>query len=159
MMLQEEPIAETENPKMEGYTSLRNRLLPSILEILSFNKHHPYPQNLYEVDDVVVLDSQSETRARSIRRLALVQCHSRANFNEIKAAFLSILENMELKAEIIPTGWDCFIEGRRFTAMADGEPLCWAGEIRPEVLNAWGIEMPVAAIEFDVELLHKNVKH
>ena len=158
MMLQEEPIAETENPKMEGYTSLRNRLLPSILEILSFNKHHPYPQNLYEVDDVVVLDSRSETGARSARRLALVQCHSHANFNEIKAVFLSILENMELKAEIVPTGWDCFIEGRRFTAIADGEPLCWAGEIRPEVLNAWGIEMPVAAIEFDVELLQKIVK-
>ena len=158
MMLQEEPIAETENPKMEGYTSLRNRLLPSIIEILSFNKHHPYPQNLYEVDDVVVLDSQSETGARSVRRLALVQCHSRANFNEIKATFISILENLELKAEIVPTGWDCFIEGRRFTAIADGESLCWAGEIRPEVLKAWGLEMPVAAMEFNVELLQRAVK-
>ncbi|MES0326090.1 MAG: phenylalanine--tRNA ligase subunit beta, partial [Candidatus Bathyarchaeia archaeon] len=56
MNLPEELICVTENPKMEAYDSLRNRLLPSIMEILSFNKHHPYPQNLYEVDDIVVID-------------------------------------------------------------------------------------------------------
>jgi len=48
MSLPEEPICETENPKMEAYDSLRNRLLPGLMEVLSANKHHPYPQSLYE---------------------------------------------------------------------------------------------------------------
>ena len=52
-------------------------------------------------------------------------------------------------------GWDCFIEGRRFTATIEGKPLCWAGEVRPEVLESWEMEMPVAALEIDVELLFK----
>ena len=159
MMLPEEPIAETENPKMEGYTCLRNTLLPSIIEILSFNKHHPYPQNLYEVDDVVLLDPGTETGAKSARRLALVQCYAKANFNEIKATLISLLENLEIKTEIEPAGWDCFIEGRRFTAVIKDQLLCWAGEIRPEVLEAWGLEMPVAALELDVELLQRLVKN
>jgi phenylalanyl-tRNA synthetase beta chain len=152
-----EPIAVTSNPKMEAYDSLRNRLLPSIMEILSYNKHHPYPQNLYEIDDVVLLDPLTETGARSQRRLAVTLCHARANFSEIKALMNSILENLELEAEIEEGGWDCFIEGRRYTAKLNGEPLCWAGEIKPEVLGNWELEIPVSALEMDVDVLFKAI--
>jgi phenylalanyl-tRNA synthetase beta chain len=150
MGIPEEPIAETSNPKMEGYTSLRNRLIPSLLEVLSTNKHHPYPQNVYEVDDVVLIDPATETGARSARRLAVALCHARANFSEVKAVMDSILGNLERDYEIEAGGWDCFIEGRRLVAKAAGEPLCWAGELRPEVLESWELEMPVAALEMDV---------
>jgi phenylalanyl-tRNA synthetase beta chain len=158
MMLPEEPICETENPKMETYDSLRNRLLPSIMEILSFNKHHGYPQNLYEVDDVVVIDPSTETGARTCRRLSVVLCHARANFSEIKGLMNSVLENLEVEAEVEEGGLDCFIEGRRYTATVDGKPLCWAGEVRPESLERWDIEIPVAALEMDLDLLFSLVR-
>lgn len=148
-----EPIAVTSNPKMEAYDSLRNRLLPSIIEILSFNKHHSYPQNLYEVDDVVLLDDTTETGAKSARRLAIVLCHARANFSEIKALMNSVLENLHVDAKIQEGGWDCFIDGRKFTATVNGAPLCWAGELKPQVLTKWDIEMPVAALEMDMKVL------
>jgi len=157
MILPEEPICETENPKMEAYDSLRNRLLPSLMEILSLNKHHPYPQNLYEVDDVVLIDPTTETGARSQRRLSVVQCYAKANFSEIKAVMNSIFENLGLKADVEPGGWSCFIEGRRFVAKIGGKPICWGGEIRPEVLERWGLEMPVAALEMNVEALYRNI--
>jgi phenylalanyl-tRNA synthetase beta chain len=157
MDLPEEPICETENPKMEAYDSLRNRLLPSLMEILSFNKHHPYPQNLYEVDDIVVIDPTTDTGARSKRRLAVVQCHSKANFSDIKAVMNSILDNLEVKAEVEAGGWSCYIEGRSFVAKIGNEPLCWGGEIKPKVLENWELEMPVAALELDVDVLFKHV--
>jgi len=157
MSLPEEPICETDNPKMEAYDSLRNRLLPSLMEVLSTNKHHPYPQNLYEVDDVVVLDPSTETGARSRRRLAVALCHSSASFSEIKATMNTILENLELDAKVTEEGWECFIEGRRYTSTLGGEPLCWAGEVKPEVLENWELEMPVAALEMDVDALFKNI--
>jgi phenylalanyl-tRNA synthetase beta chain len=155
MELPEEQICETENPKMEAYDSIRNRLLPSLMEILSFNKHHAYPQNLYEVDDIVVIDPTTETGARTIRRLSIVQCHARANFSDIKALMNSILENLELEAEVKEGGWDCFIEGRCYTATLNGEVVCWAGEVKPEVLENWILEMPVAALELDIDVLFK----
>jgi len=158
MSLPEEPIAETSNPKMEGYTSLRNRLLPSILEVFTANKHHPYPQNIYEVDDVILIDPSTETGARSARRLAVALCHARANFSEVKAVMNGILENIALEAEIMEGGLDCFIEGRRYIAKVKGEPICWAGELKPEVLESWELEMPVAALEMDVERLHDLTK-
>jgi len=158
MLIPEEPIAEVENPKMEGYNVLRNRLLPGLMEVLSVNKHHPYPQSLYEVDDVVLLDEKTDIGARSARRMALVQCHAKASFSDIKATMLSILENLEVKAEIEEGDWSCFVDGRSLVAKVGGEPLCWAGEVRPECLESWGLEMPVAAMEMDVELLKKVVK-
>jgi len=158
MALPEQPIAETSNPKMEGYTSLRNRLLPSLLEVFTANKHHPYPQNIYEVDDVILIDSSTETGARRARRLAVALCHARANFSEVKAVMNGILENIDLEAEIMEGGLDCFIEGRRYIAKVKGEPICWAGELKPEVLESWGLEMPVAALEMDVERLHELTK-
>jgi len=157
MSLPEEPICETDNPKMEAYDSLRNRLLPSLMEVLSTNKHHPYPQNLYEVDDVVVLDPSTETGARSRRRLAVALCHSSASFSEIKATMNTILENLELDAKVTEEGWECFIEGRRYTATLGGEPLCWAGEVKPEVLENWELEMPVAALEMNIDNLFKKI--
>ena len=156
MDMPEELICVTENPKMEAYDSLRNKLLPSVMEILSFNKHHPYPQNLYEVDDIVIIDPTTETGARSLRRLAMVQCHARANFSDIKATMNSILENLELEATIEEGGWNCFIPGRRYIAKLGDDVLCWAGEVKPEVLGNWDIEMPVAALELDMEVLFKH---
>jgi phenylalanyl-tRNA synthetase beta chain len=158
MSIAEEPLAEVENPKMEGYNVLRNRLLPSLMEVLVTNKHHPYPQSLYEVDDVILLDEKTDIGARSTRRLAVVQCHAKASFSDIKATMNSILENLEVKVEVEAGGWDCFVDGRRLVAKVNDEPLCWAGEMKPESLEAWGLEMPVAALEMDVELLKKVVK-
>ena len=158
MMLPEEPIAETENPKMEGYTCLRNMLLPSLMKVLAANKHHPFPQNIYEVDDVVLLDESTETGASSARRLAIVLCHARANFSEVKAMMNSILENLDVEVEIEDGGIDCFIEGRRYVANVGGEPIGWAGELKPEVLVNWELEMPVAALEMDIDKLFKMVR-
>jgi phenylalanyl-tRNA synthetase beta chain len=157
MMLPEEPIAETENPKMEGYTCLRNMLLPGLIEVLAANKHHQYPQNIYEVDDVVLLDESTETGAISARRFAIALCHARANFSEIKAMMNSILENLDIEAEIEDSGIGCFIEGRRYVAYVGGDPISWAGELRPEVLINWELEMPVVALEMDVDRLFKMV--
>jgi len=154
MLLPEEPVAETENPKTEEYNVLRNRLLPSLMEVLSINKHHPYPQNLFEVDDVVLLDEREETGARTAKRLAIALCHARANFSEAKAVMNSILGNLGLdRLEVEPTDLPCFIEGRRLVAKVDGRPICWAGELRPEALERWGLEMPVAGLEMDVDAL------
>jgi len=159
MCLPEEPVAETENPKTEEYTVLRNRLLPCLMEVLSRNTHHPYPQNLFEVDDVILLDDGEPSGVRTARRLAIALCHSRANFSEVKGVMESILEGLGVEGvEIRAGGLGCFIDGRRLVAEVGGRPLCWAGEVRPEVLENWGLEMPVAALEMDVDLLFELVR-
>jgi len=130
-------------------------LIPSIIEILVNNKHHPYPQNLYEVDDVVLIDPETETGARSSRRLALVICHARANYSEVRGVYESIMENLELETIVTEGELECFIPGRQVVATIDGEPVCWLGELHPEVLENWDLQMPVATLEIDVDRLFR----
>jgi len=154
MGIPEEPLAETANPKTEEYTVLRNRLLPSLMEVLSINKHHPYPQNLFEVDNVTLLDEQEETGAKTAKHMSVAICHARANFSEAKAVMNSILGNLGMtQVGVEAAGLACFIEGRRLVAKVDGKPICWAGELKPEVLERWDLEMPVAGLEIDVDVL------
>ena len=158
MCLQEEPAAETENPKTEEYCVLRNWLIPSLMGVLQNNRHHHYPQNIYELGDIVLLDSGDETGAKTCRRLAIVLCHSRASFSEIKAMTEDILRNLGVEdCSTAERGHRAFIEGRCFEGRHGDEILCFGGEIKPEVLESWGLEMPVAALEMDVELLFKLV--
>jgi phenylalanyl-tRNA synthetase beta chain len=158
MRLQEEPAAETENPKTEEYCVLRNWLVPSLMEVLQNNRHHPYPQNLFEVGDIIRLDPTDETGARTVKSLAIVLSHSRASLSEIKAVAESILRNLGMGDYVISEGnHSSFIEGRCFEMSHGGELLCFGGEIKPEVLENWSLEMPVTALEMNVDLLLKIV--
>ena len=154
MCVPEEPVAETENPKTEEYCVLRSWLLPSLMKVLERNRHNPYPQNVFEVGDVVVLDDTTDTGARTVKKLAFVLCHSKACFSEVKAITESLLTNLGIRdATFRPGGPECFMDGRRSEVCVDNRLLGFLGEIRPEVLLNWGLEMPAAAAELDVEVL------
>ena len=43
-----------------------------------------------------------------------------------------------------------FIEGRCGRAIVKGKKVAYLGEINPEVLTRWGLEMPVAALELNL---------
>jgi len=50
-----------------------------------------------------------------------------------------------------------FIKGRAGRVVIGGKTLGGFGEIHPEVLNSWELEMPVASCELDVNLLFKSI--
>ncbi len=159
MCVPEETVAETENPKTEEYCVLRNWLLPSLMKVLERNRHNPYPQNIFEVGDIVVLDDSTDTGVRTLKRMAFVLCHSKACFSEVKAITESLLTNLGIRSvEFTPGGPECFIEGRKAEARVEGRSIGFLGELKPEVLLSWGLEMPAAAAELDVERLFELSK-
>ncbi|MDI6826544.1 MAG: phenylalanine--tRNA ligase subunit beta [Candidatus Aenigmarchaeota archaeon] len=154
MLMEEKDVIETANPKTEEYSIVRNWLLPSLMEILWRNRHREYPQNIFEVGDVTELDPYSDTGAKTVRKLGIVLCHSKANFSEIKSLVESILSNLGIEAyKIEESTLPCFIPGRCAKVVVDGKNLGRFGEIHPSVIENWELEMPVAACEFCVDLL------
>ncbi|MBS7631379.1 phenylalanine--tRNA ligase subunit beta [Candidatus Bathyarchaeota archaeon] len=155
MCLPEEPVAEAENSKNEEYNIVRNRLIPSLLEVLSLNKHHPYPQNIFEVAEVLILDPEEDTGAKTAKRLAVALCHAKSNFSEIKSVTISIIDNLGIRnINIEPSDITCFIEGRGMNVKVEGHLIGYAGELKPEVLENWEIEMPTTALELDADALY-----
>jgi len=159
MNMKERPVAEIANSKTTEYSVVRNWLLPSLMEVLSRNKHHEYPQNLFEVGDVVILDPSDETGARTRRRLAIVLCYSKANFSEMKSMVESILKNLGIEGyEIEAFECPCYIPGRAAKFTIDGKTLANFGEVHPSVLEKWGLEMPVTAAEMSVDILFEIIE-
>jgi phenylalanyl-tRNA synthetase beta chain len=162
MLMEEKDVIETANPKTEEYSIVRNWLLPSLMEVLWRNRHREYPQNIFEVGDVIELSSSSETGSKTMRRLGIVLCHSKANFSEIKSMVESILSNLGIKDyKIEESTLPCFIPGRAAKIVINEKNLGRFGEIHPEVISNWELEMPVVACEICVnslfDLTNKNI--
>ncbi|MBU5688291.1 MAG: phenylalanine--tRNA ligase subunit beta [Candidatus Aenigmarchaeota archaeon] len=157
MNVEEEEIAETANSKTSEYNVVRNWILPSLMEVLSRNKHNDYPQNIFEVGDVVVL-SDNDIGAETIKKLGIVLCHAKASFSEIKSIVQSVLSNLGLNDyQIEELEHNSFIAGRTAKIVIKGRDIAIFGEIHPIVLENWNIEMPVAACEFNVNWLFESV--
>ena len=159
MKMEEKDVIETVNSKTEEYNIVRSWLLPSLMEVLWRNRHREYPQNIFEIDDVIELDKKSETGARTRRGLSIVLCHSKASFSEIKSIIESILNNLGIKKyKIEESKLPCFIQGRAAKIVVDGNDIGRFGEINPEVISNWELEMPAAACEICVDLLFELIK-
>lgn len=147
------PIAETSNAKTSEYNVVRNWLLPSLMEVLSKNKHNEYPQNLFEVGEVVILDD-NDVGNRTMKRLAITLCHSKANFSEMKSLVESILANVGVTDyEVQQSNCPCYTTGRAAKFVVNGKTLARFGEINPKVLEHWQLETPIAGGEICVDLL------
>jgi len=131
------------HPLTTEHTILRTHLLPKLLELLSYNKHHEMPQKVFEVGDVVV---------NSKNRLHLAACvtHSKANFSEIRSYVQAVMREFDLSWDVEGSEDDAFIDGRRGAIVVDGKRVGGFGEIHPEVLENFELTMPVVAFEVDL---------
>jgi phenylalanyl-tRNA synthetase beta chain len=150
MGVNEENIIEIENPVSLTYSSLRNKLIPSLLEFLSQNTTKEFPQVIFEVGDVVIFDSKQPEGSKTERRLAFAITHSTANFTEAKQNLDAIFRTLGKTIELQDAENDSFIAGRCAKIVVNNENIGIIGEIHPSVLEKWGFEMPV--IVFEIKL-------
>jgi len=138
------------NPKIVTMTCLRNWLLPSIMEFLSSNKSVEFPQRVFELGKITVVDETQETRTRDENWLAAAVSHPNASFSEIKSVLDAFFMNLGLEWKIKEVNHPSFIDGRVGAVVADGVSVGFVGEINPEVLVAWQLENPTAAFELNL---------
>jgi phenylalanyl-tRNA synthetase beta chain len=152
MEVERKNVVEVENPVSKEYTCLRVWLLPSLLKVLSANKHVEYPQKLFEVGDVV-LPAEGETMSKTVRKLCVAISHSAAGFAEIKSVAENFLTSLNVQYSLKMLDHPTFIKGRACEIYVKDKPVGFFGEIHPKVLENWKLEMPVAAFEADLESL------
>lgn len=140
------------NPVSAEYDILRTWLIPSLLYNLTMNKHNPYPHRFFEIGDVLVIDESSDEGVRREARLALVSSHADTSFSEVKSVTEEFLRGLGLKEwSLREAEHGSFIEGRVAEVEVDGIKIGIMGEISPEVLEAFGITMPVSAVEIELQ--------
>ncbi|NPA86787.1 MAG: phenylalanine--tRNA ligase subunit beta [Candidatus Diapherotrites archaeon] len=130
------------NPVSKSYSALRSSLLPHLLRVLSKNRTLPYPQRLFEVGEVF-------TPQWSIS-LGYVEAGREVSYTTARQALEFLLRKLELNPTFKEASHPLFIRGRVAAVYLDGELLGYVGEVKPEVLEHFGLIVPVAAFEIDV---------
>ena len=155
MNCKKERVVELANPKVQTLTCLRNWLLPSLMEFLSNNSSVEYPQKIFELGKVTILDEKQETRTRDEHWLAAIICHASANFSEIKSALDALFMNLGIEWKIKEAKHPSFLEGRTAAIYVKGKRLGIIGEMHPEVLNNFKLENLAVAFEMNLDSLPK----
>jgi phenylalanyl-tRNA synthetase beta chain len=127
-------------PISEDHTIVRPTILPTLLEILSINKHRELPQRIYEAGEVV-LD------CITWQRLGCVAIHPQANFTEIQAIMDAVLRERRIEYTVEKSCDPAFIEGRCADIIINGKKAGVFGEFHPEVISNFGLEHPIIGFE------------
>ena len=149
-------VVEVANPKVVTMSCLRNWLLPSLMEFLGNNQSVEFPQKIFELGKVTLLDATKETKTRDEEWLAAATSHPTASFSEIKAALDAFFMNLGVEWQIKETSHPSFIEGRVGAAIVNGVDVGFLGEVNPQVLEAWNLENPTAAFEINIQKIIRD---
>ncbi len=142
------------------YNSLRGMILPSLLQALQQNKDNEYPQKIFEIGTVFKWDKmgKSETGVMEHIRLAITSCHKQANYTEARQKFERLMKLIGVTYSVKEADHNSFIPGRVARASVNGIDIAYIGEVHPQVLVNFGLEMPVAAFELNLSELFEVMK-
>jgi len=154
-MLVSMDVVEIENPVSKNWCVFRTWLLPGLLDFLSKNTNKEYPQQIFEIGEVVVRDDSAETRTRNPVRLGYCLAAKDATFTNAKQALEFLFDTLGVVYTLNKTDHPSFIKGRCGRVNVKGEKVAYIGEINPEVLENFKLEMPVVGFELNLTELYK----
>ncbi|MBU4503029.1 MAG: phenylalanine--tRNA ligase subunit beta [Nanoarchaeota archaeon] len=148
---------ELENPKNVKYNALRSWMIPSLLQVIKSNKHHEFPQKIFEMGTIFKRAPKEETGIKEMDRLGVVISGNKANYTVIRQVLDSLFAAMNLEYSIEETEHGSFIPGRVARVGVKGKGVAYIGEIHPEVIDNLAIEMPIAAFELNLTDLYNLI--
>ena len=137
---------EIDNPIGEEYSCLRTSLIPSLLKILDENKHHPLPQQIFELGIVVYKDYKNQNN------LAFVKIDAKASFTECKSFVDAIMRDSGMKYEINDFVHPGFVKGRCALIINKNKKIGIFGELHPKTITNFELEHPVITFEINIDL-------
>jgi len=139
-------MVEIKNPIGEEYSCLRTSLLPSLLKILRENRHHPLPQQIFELG--IIVDEQ----ARNRYNLAGIKIDAKANFTESKSIAEGVLRDIGMSYSIIEGNHPGFIKGRCGLIIKNKKEIGIFGELHPRTIQMFDLEHPIIAFELKTDV-------
>ena len=143
-------MVEVDNAMTLTFSCLRQWLLPSLLRVEAASSRAFYPHRLFEAGEVAIPDPTNELGSRTEMLLGAVVAHAAAHFSEIHSCLDALLYHLDRSYVLEPLAHPSFLEGRVGRIVIDGISLGLIGEVHPEVLERWQINVPVAAFQVNL---------
>ena len=137
------------HPISEEQTVVRTDILPLMMETLKINQHRECPQRLFAAGDVA-------HNIETFQKVAGVCMHTDADFSEIYAVFDAFMHELGLNYTVRESDDRAFIEGRRADIYVNDIYAGVFGEIHPQVILNFEMDLPVSGFELDLRVLLKD---
>ena len=154
MHISDEKAVFIMNPMSENYEVVRPSVIPSLLESESVSAHAPYPHKIFEVGKTCVRSDEDVSGTVTKNSLGFMVSDNRVGYNEASSYVYTLM--YFLRKEYTLKGLEDdprFIPGRAAQIIYDGKEIGVFGEVHPQVLESWGVEMPTVVAELDIGAL------
>ncbi len=147
-----------ENPVSDEFNAVRSTLMIGLMKSLNFNIPVEKPFNIFEVGDVILLDPTQDTGARRELHLAAAVHSEATDYTEIKALFDHYIRTLGVidKIKVKPASIHGFIEGRTAEIYFENQKIGVIGEIHPEILENYKLDLPTALFELNITPFFKE---
>jgi phenylalanyl-tRNA synthetase beta chain len=153
MGIESADVVKISNPMSENFEYLRNSPLPGLLGTESVSVKAPYPHRTFEVGKIA-LKSDSENYGIATRQyLGFLNTHAQADYNECASHVSTVLFYLGKEYQVREGSDNRFIAGRQAEVWYSGSRVGIFGELNPAVLQAFGLTVPAAGGELDLDLL------
>ena len=150
MNLPDDEIVEIANPVSSNWSVMRSWLTPSLVELLSKNTNVEYPQKIFELGQCVKLNTRSQVGSEDMWKMAYSEAGSKVNFTHAKTILQAYARTLGKELKVVSKDHPMFITGRSGQVYLDGTAVGIIGELHPQVLNNWKIEVPVVVWEIEI---------
>lgn len=153
MNLEPQPSIEIDNAVSKNWSIFRSWITPCLIEFMSKNTTREYPQKVFELGQVVIPSKTAETMSINPVKLAYAEASKNTDFTSSKQALDFLMSSLGISYSISETEHTSFIKGRVGKIMVKGKQAGIIGEIHPQVLLMWGIEIPISVFELSLSEL------
>lgn len=146
----ERGLVRVANPLGPAQEAVRDALLPGLLAVEATSTEARYPHRLFEVGETLRWGGgRVETRLHA----AFLVAHAGASRAELSLALEAMADWFRTPVRIVAEPHPPYRPDRSASIHAGGQPAGTIGELGADVLARWGIEVPCAAMELDLDAL------
>jgi phenylalanyl-tRNA synthetase beta chain len=153
MCISGESVVQIANPMTENYEYVRNSILPSLLGSEAVSAHAVYPHKIFEIGKVAYHDAADNQGSVTRNWLGFLSADGESNFNDLHSNLSTLFYYLAREYSVTEADDPRYISGRCADIMYRGAKVGSLGEVHPMVLENWGIEVPCAACEIDLDTL------
>jgi len=143
-------IIRIANPMTENYEYVRDSIIASLVASESVSSHSMYPHLIFEIGKIAYRDTV-DTVTRQYA--GFLHADKDASFNSAAGHLQTLFYYLSREYDVEETDDPRFIPGRAAAIIYKASKIGVFGEIHPEVLENWGITVPCAAAEIDLDAL------
>lgn len=146
-------VIKISNPMSENFEYLRNSPMPGLLGTEAVSVKAPYPHRTFEVGKVAVKNPEENYGVSTRQFIGFLNTHAAADYNESASHVATLMFYLGKEYSVKESFDPRFITGRQAEVWSQGKRVGVFGEVHPAVLESFGVAVPAAGGELDLDSL------